>query len=86
VHGVAADGGGCSGAVVYLEAPMTTKFEADVAAAYKAVDERVEIICSTATRLLLALDDRLQMANGHPYIRVDLDVVRLMQELRRVMK
>lgn len=65
---------------------MTTKFEADVAAAYKALDERVEIICMVATRLLAELE-RCQMETraGH-WILMTVGLDRLMAELARVMK
>ena len=57
---------------------MTTKFEADVAAAYKALDERVEIICAVATRLLDAMDRSARVDSA--------EISRLHAELRQVMK
>jgi hypothetical protein len=62
---------------------MTTKFEADVAAAYKAVDERVEVICAVAARLLTNLELNMTPAG---YILPDKNTVRLMAELCRVMR
>ena len=65
---------------------MTTKFEADVAAAYKALDERVEIICTVATQLLDEIE-HCQMATraGHWLLMTPL-LDRLIAELRSVMR
>ena len=65
---------------------MTTKFEADVAAAYKALDERVEIICTVATRLLQALEQDCADCEGAFIAAHPQSTLRLMVELRRVMK
>jgi len=65
---------------------MTTKFEADVAAAYKALDERVEIICLVATRLLAELEHcQMETRSGH-WILMSVGLDRLIAELRSVIK
>ena len=65
---------------------MTTKFEADVAAAYKMVDERVEIICAVATRLLDMLDHSMCVCTPLSAEITKREILRLMAELRRVMR
>jgi len=66
---------------------MTTKFEADVAAAYKALDERVEIICTVATALLNEIEaSAWSNAGAGGWIVPTPRMLRLMAELRRVMR
>jgi len=66
---------------------MTTKFEADVAAAYKMVDERVEIICAVATALLDEIEaNAWSNAGAGGWIVPTPRMLRLMAELRQVMR
>ena len=65
---------------------MTTKFEADVAAAYKALDERVEIICAVATRLLDELEHQQMETRAGHWVLMTVKLDRLIAELRRVMQ
>jgi len=65
---------------------MTTKFEADVAAAYKAVDERLELICTVARRLLKSMDDQIIWIDGRPFVYVTPELGHVMAELHRVLK